>query len=277
MKYNKNITFSKELSSFQKTLDSYEIFTQAFTKNFNFYTKTFVPHAVLATSLNAKKLIPKSTMIDAITNQVKYTAALNAKAMGLSMNSSAVTAAIKLSSCIKDSYLNGPAVTGVCKSIHKLQNTYTSSLQQQATELIIASQEILSAFESSSSFDVDQFEFEQDTVSVPTSFVDSISDIFENAPSVLDTLSPIRKKISIKLFISIITTIISAISVWCLFTQNQLQAESNKISKEQLQLDKKYKKLEFEQKERELDQKDRELDLKDEELHLNHNESNSNN
>lgn len=276
MKYDKINSFSKELSSIQKTLDSYKGFTQAFTKRSNFYAKT-IPHSALAASLNAKKFVPKPTMVDAIASKVKYTAALNVKVMGLSMDNSALASAIKLSSCIKDSYLNGPAVSGVCKSIQKLQNTYTSSLQQQATELIITSKEILSAFESSSDFDVDQFEFDQDTVSAPISFVDSISDIFDNTPSISDILLPIKEKISIKLFISIVTTIISAITVCYLITQNKLQAESNQISKEQLQLDKKYKKLEFEQKERELDQKDRELDLKDEELHLNLNKSDSNN
>ena len=97
MKYDKINSFSKELSSIQKTLDSYKGFTQAFTKRSNFYAKT-IPHSALAASLNAKKFVPKPTMVDAIASKVKYTAALNVKVMGLSMDNSALASAIKLSS-----------------------------------------------------------------------------------------------------------------------------------------------------------------------------------
>ena len=145
-------------------------------------------------------------------------------------------------------------------------------MQQQAIELISAFSKILSAFDYSDSFDVDDFEFEQGTISIPEKFVSIISDVLKDSK---DVLLLAKEKISIKLFITIVATIISAINTHYLRDQNKLQDKSNKINQQQFDYNKKatnrqlkQKDRELDLKQRELDQKDRELDLKDKELQL---------
>lgn len=142
----------------------------------------------------------------------------------------------------------------------------------------------MSFFGYSDSFDVDDFEFEQDTISIPEKFVCVISDILKNSK---DVLLSVKGKVSIRLFITITTTILSALGTHCLYVQNKLQDKSNKINQQQLDYNKKatnlqlkqkdrelnLKQRELDQKDRELDQKDRELDLKDKELQLKKNKS----
>ncbi len=277
MNYQKSSSLHKQLNRMQKDLSRYQKLTNTVSKHISAQTK-------LAISLPSKTFIYNSSTIHKIAREAKYVATLDRKVMSVYMHESMILPTIKLSSRITNSCLNSSAVNELSKTVQRLQNTYTCSMQQQAIELISAFSKILSAFDYSDSFDVDDFEFEQDAISIPEKFVSIISDVLKDSK---DVLLLAKEKISIKLFITIVATIISAINTHYLRDQNKLQDKSNKINQQQLDYNKKatnrqlkqkdrelnLKQRELDQKDRELDQKDRELDLKDKELQLEKNKS----
>lgn len=101
-------------------MDPYKKFTQPFDKYSKFYAKAFAAQS--------------------IARKMQYEAVLNSKAVPVGLKKSMLTPSIKLSACIIDTYLNSSSIRSLQKSIQKLQNTYTSSVQQQAIELITVSQ-----------------------------------------------------------------------------------------------------------------------------------------
>ena len=268
MKYDKNLMLSKELSAVQKILDSYKKFTQPFEKYSKIYAKSFDPCSKLAlsTGLKNKMFIPHSSATQTIARKMQYTAILNSKAMPVGLKKSMLAPSIKLSSSITDTYLNSPAIISLQKSIQKLQNTYTSSVQQQAIELITVSQKLFSSTGYPITSTIEDFVFDDDCVAIPIDFADAVSENLEGPAPVFEDDSSKTKIVKTELFIAILNLILLAVSTYYTYISNQLQAESNRISKEQLKFDKKYKLKELEQKDRELDQKDRELDQKDREL-----------
>ena len=170
------------------------------------------------------------------------------------------------------------------KSIQKLQNTYTSSVQQQAIELITVSQKLFSSAGYPVTYTIEDFVFDDDHVAVPIDFADAVSENLEDPTPVFENSPSKTKTIKVNTLIAILNLILLAVNTYNGFISNQLQAESNKIqiesnkiAKEQLKFDKKYKQKELDQKDRELDQKDRELDQKDKELRIQQNKSNSQN
>ena len=283
MNYQESSSLHNQLTRIQKDLNKYQNLTKA-AMNYQKISKHITVQAKVAASLTSKTFIYNSAAFQKVAREAKYASTLSSKTMSISMHESMILPTIKLSSRITNSYLNSPAVNEVCKTIQRLQNTYTSSMQQQAVELISAFPKILSTFGYSDSFDVDDFEFEQDTISIPEKFVCVISDILKNSK---DVLLSVKGKVSIRLFITITTTILSALGTHCLYVQNKLQDKSNKINQQQLDYNKKatnlqlkqkdrelnLKQRELDQKDRELDQKDRELDLKDKELQLKKNKA----
>lgn len=264
MKYDKKLMTSKELSAVQKTLDSYKKFTQPFDKYFKFYAKAFAAQS--------------------IARKMQYVAVLNSKSVPVGLKKSMLTPSIKLSACIIDTYLNSSSIRSLQKSIQKLQNTYTSSVQQQAIELITVSQKLFSSAGYPITYTIEDFVFDDDHVAVPIDFADAVSENLEDPTPVFENSSSKTKTIKVNTLIAILNLILLAVNTYNGFISNQLQAESNKIqiesnkiAKEQLKFDKKYKQKELEQKDRELDQKDRELDQKDKELRIQQNKSNSKN
>ena len=144
MKYDKKLMTYNELLAVQKTLDSYKKFTQPFDKYSKFYAKAFATQS--------------------IARKMQYVAVLNSKAVPVGLKKSMLTPSIKLSACIIDTYLNSSSIRSLQKSIQKLQNTYTSSAQQQAIELITVSQKLFSSAGYPITYTIEDFVFDDDHV-----------------------------------------------------------------------------------------------------------------
>ena len=210
MKYDKKLMTSKELSAVQKTLDSYKKFTQPFDKYSKFYAKAFAAQS--------------------IARKMQYVAVLNSKAVPVGLKKSMLTPSIKLSACIIDTYLNSSSIRSLQKSIQKLQNTYTSSVQQQAIELITVSQKLFSSAGYPTTYTIEDFVFDDDHVAVPVDFADAVSENLEDPTPVFENRSSKTKTIKVNTLIAILNLILLAVNTYNGFISNQLQAESKSNS-----------------------------------------------